>query len=208
MPGRNRWRRLLPFALLLGAAPPPGSAAEPPYCGAPQLDLGDGFHARLYMFAGSPQFMLTYEVPRSAIVLHGATLGQTWTPQIVFYAVDAPPGEYQDLHIGEIFDLRDEGGRRVASFIPHVECGDGLTLDTAALVPPADQVRACFEAMQRTGGYRISFAHNQGEAPFFVAAGQWPLRAKVAAVRARWRSEIERFRLGECRFMPPPPPPD
>jgi hypothetical protein len=207
-PRRKSWPLLWLLVPLLGAGPPPNGAAPLPRCGVPQVDLGDGFHAALYMFAGSPEFMLTYDVPRSAIVLHGATLGEAFAPRIVFYAVDAPPGEYRSLHIENSFDVRDQGGRRITSYIPHVECGEGRTLDTTDLVPSDEQVRACFEAMQRTGGFRISFLHRASEPPFFVAEGQWPLHAKIAAVRARWRSEIERFRLDQCRLMQPPPPPD
>jgi hypothetical protein len=149
---------------------------------------------------------MSYDVPRGALAPSGVALGDT-PAEIDIYAIDEPATNYPRLQIDYFPDMRDASGNRINSYARHVDCGDGRDLDTHELVPPQAQVHACFEAMQRTGGYRFSFSPRQGEPPLLVTAGHWPLRDKVEAVRAVWRRESERARLGQCRFMPPPPPP-
>ena len=201
----RRWWQALPAIFLAGAANPPTAAAPLPRCGAAHLELGDGFHANLYMFEGSPEFVLSYDIPAEAIALRGASVGIT-PPQIIFYFVDTPAESYRTLSIGYQLGLRDSSGAWLHSYVPHVECGNGVTLDTPALVPSPAQHLACFQAMQDSGRYRLSFSPRRGEPPFGVIEGQWPLRAKVEAVRETWRRETERARRGQCRFSPPPPP--
>lgn len=203
---RSRRWIAMPCLLLLGAAQAPDPAPLP-YCGASRIELGDGFHARLYMFAGAPDFFLSYDIPADAIRLHGASLDGT-PPQIIFYFVDPAAGTYPSLSISYQIGLRDAAGVSINSYFPHVECGNGITLDTPELVPPPAQHLACFEAMQASGSYRLSFSRRRGEPPFGTIEGRWPLRAMVNAVREVRRRELEREGLGQCRFKPAPPPAD
>jgi hypothetical protein len=210
----------------------PVRAADPPWCGGRNLDLSAGFHANLYMFGGSPQFSLTYDVPASGTLTGDALLGAT-PVRITFVGVDAPPSEPWVLNIGyENLDLRERDGRRLMPDYFRLECGDGAELTLASNhiaspnLPPGrsdfmsvftggyrpDRLRpetdACFEEMQRTGRFRFSLSRRRGDAPVLVLEGTWGLRAAVHAVRALWRRDIERARIGQCRIMPPPPPPD
>jgi hypothetical protein len=195
------------------------------------MDLGDGFHATLYMEEGSPQFSLAYDVPAGGTIVNDAILART-PVQITFGYIDAPPSTPWGLTIGyRNLDLRERNGHRLDPEAFRLECGPGVALSLFShgmptAYPPGptefasvfsagyrpDRLRpetgACFEALQSSGHFRFSLGRRAGEPPSLVLEGAWPLGAAVERVRALWRREMERARLGQCRLAPPPPPPD
>jgi hypothetical protein len=222
--------RALPIMLAATLMAQPIQAADPPWCGARDRDLGDGFHATLYMMDGSPEFRLVFDVPAGGTIVNDAVLART-PVQIIFGFVDAPPSSPWGLTIGyRNLDLRERNGHRLDPDIYQLECGPGVALslvsshDRSREFPPGptdfsslffagyrpNQLRpetnACFEALQRSGHFRFSLGRRQGEPPSLVLEGAWPLAAAVERVRALWRRDMERARLGQCRLAPSPPP--
>jgi hypothetical protein len=204
-------------------------AANPPWCGPGEVDFGDGFHALLTMEEGSPTFWLTYDVPGSSAAVRDAVLAAA-PVQVTFGRVDAPHGA-MGLLIGYAnLDLRDLNGHRLEPEAYRLECGEGAALTrsikdsaTRSLPPGPDHIPgifypgdrpgqelpaldACFRELQQAGRFRFSMSRQQGDPPILVLEGAWPLRAAVERVRALWRTEMERARLGECRIRPQLPP--
>jgi hypothetical protein len=194
------------------------SAVSIPWCGAQDLNIGNGFHLTEYMFGGSPEFTLEYLVPNKDVTSKGASVASSpirvTFQGLPFYNWDSPRIGYSN------FDVRGPDGPGFTVRAIKFDCGGGISLSisfpkqtplrrqvTSFSSPfSSDQakIRACLQALQHSGRFTFTFTGDDDTA--LKLKGPIPLRGAIEAERRFRESEMLKAKQWRCQIPPPTPP--
>jgi hypothetical protein len=194
------------------------SAVPAPWCGAQDLNIGNGFHLTEYMFAGSPEFTLEYLVPDKDVTSKGARVASS-SIRVTFEAL--PFYNWDSPRIGySTFRVRGPDGLAFAVSAIKLDCGGGMSLSASfpkqahlpwqvrSFASPlfSDQAKipACLQALQHSGHFTFTFTGDDDTS--LELRGPLPLRGAIEAERRFRESQIKKAAQGRCQMPPPPPP--